>query len=173
MSLRDLHYKPDYRSGYDNPVDDFFRPSLSNANQYWRAVGYFSSSALESFGSPLGEFLTRDAHIRLVTSVELSAADLQAIEAGTGKKDICTRRIEEIIAADFADGVGDGTARLARLLELGRLEIRIAVPHTGTGLYHEKIGLFFDDTDFVTFTGSSNESRNAWLVAATEAGDSP
>ena len=162
MSLRDLHYKPDYRSGYDNLVADLFRPSLSNAKQYWRAVGYFSSTALESFGSPLGEFLNKDGHIRLVTSVELSAADLQAIAAGTSRKDVCTQRLADIIEADFSDGVGDGTARLARLLELGRLEIQIAVPHTGTGLYHEKIGLFFDDTDFVAFTGSSNESRNAF-----------
>lgn len=46
---------------------------------------------------------------------------------------------------------------------MGRLEIRIAVPKTGTGIYHEKIGLFFDDKDFVAFTGSSNESHNAFV----------
>ena len=45
---------------------------------------------------------------------------------------------------------------------MGRLEIQIAVPKRGTGIYHEKIGLFFDDNDFVAFTGSSNESRNAY-----------
>jgi hypothetical protein len=48
-------------------------------------------------------------------------------------------------------------------LEIGRLEIRIAVPKTGTGIYHEKIGIFFDDKDFVAFTGSSNESHNAFF----------
>ena len=35
-------------------------------------------------------------------------------------------------------------------------------PKTGTGIYHEKIGLFLDGDDFVAFTGSSNESRNAF-----------
>jgi hypothetical protein len=30
--------------------------------------------------------------------------------------------------------MGDGTARLCALLELGRLEILIAVPRTGTGI---------------------------------------
>ena len=58
--------------------------------------------------------------------------------------------------------MGDGTVRLARLLELERLEIQIAVPRTGTGIYHEKIGLFLDGEDWVAFTGSSNESRNAF-----------
>ena len=71
-------------------------------------------------------------------------------------------RLERIIEKDFADGVGNGVTRLGRLLEMDRLEIRIAVPRSGTGIYHEKIGLFFDDSDFVAFSGSSNESRRAY-----------
>ena len=156
-----MEYQEDYRSGYDSIVDDFFRPSLAGSREYWRAVGYFSSSALESFGAPLGDFIKNGGFIRLVTSVELSHSDLEAIQNGAPKQDICAQRLERIIADDFADGIGDGTARLARLLELGRLEIQIAVPKSGTGIYHEKIGLFFDGDDYVAFTGSSNESRNA------------
>lgn len=162
MSLRDFEFQKDYRSGYDNIVDDFFRPSLARSKAYWRAVGYFSSSALESFGAPLGEFIRNGGHIRLVTSIELSLADVNAIENGTPRKNICFERLEQIIDSDFADGVGDGTSRLLRLLEIGRLEIQIAVPKHGTGIYHEKVGLFFDEHDFVAFTGSSNESRNAF-----------
>lgn len=52
--------------------------------------------------------------------------------------------------------MGDGVARLGLLMEMNRLEIKIAVPKARTGLYHEKIGLFFDETDFVAFTGSSS-----------------
>ena len=162
MSLRDIDFQDDYRSGNDQIVEDFFRPSLAQAKTYWRAVGYFSSSAFESFGAPLGEFIKNDGHIRLITSVELSHGDLEAIQNGIPKQDICEQRIEQIIEADFADGIGDGTSRLVRLLELGRLEIQIAVPKTGTGIYHEKIGLFFDGDDYVAFTGSTNESRNAF-----------
>ena len=162
MSLRTVTYQHDYRSGYDDIVNDFFRPSLRHATRYWRAVGYFSSSALEAFGSPLGEFITNGGHIRLVTSVELSERDIAAIKNGSPKKDVCSERLQQIIETDFADGVGSGTLRLARLLEIGRLEIQIAVPTTGSGIYHEKIGLFLDGQDFVAFTGSPNESRNAF-----------
>jgi superfamily II DNA or RNA helicase len=162
MSLRDIQYQEDYRSGIDNIVEDFFRPSLNESQAYWRAVGYFSSSALEAFGTPLGEFIKNGGYIRLVTSVELSKSDLQAIKEGAVKQEICAQRLEQIIEDEFTDGVGDGVTRLSRLLEMGRLEIQIAVPKTGTGIYHEKIGLFFDGEDFVTFTGSSNESRNAY-----------
>jgi superfamily II DNA or RNA helicase/HKD family nuclease len=162
MSLREIEYLPDYRSGYDNIVEHFFRPSLREAVTYWRAVGYFSSSALEAFGAPLGDFIRKGGTIRLVTSVELSPDDLTAISNGVAKETLCARRLDEIIETEFADGVGDGVSRLARLLEMERLEIKIATPRTGTGIYHEKIGVFIDDTDFVAFTGSSNESRNAF-----------
>ena len=162
MGLKDIQYLTDYRSGYQDILDDFFRPSLCEAKEYWRAVGYFSSSALEAFGSPLGEFIANGGTIRLVTSVELSERDLEAIKNGAPKEGICADRLVQAIEDEFADGVGDGTSRLARLLEVGRLEIQIAVPKTGTGIYHEKIGLFIDGDDFVAFTGSSNESRNAF-----------
>ena len=162
MSLRDVRYQEDYRTGYDDLLADFYKPSLSNANEYWRAVGYFSSSALELFGEPLAEFVIRGGHIKLITSVELSEADLSAISRGQDKEAICAQRIAEIVRTEFAEGVGDGTTRLLRLLQMERLEIRIAVPKIGTGIYHEKIGVFFDDSDdLVAFSGSSNESRNA------------
>jgi HKD family nuclease len=163
MALKDVRYQEDYRSGYDDIVEDFFRPSLREAARYWRAVGYFSSSSLEAFGTPLGEFIKDGGTIRLVTSVELSESDLKVIAEGASKQSVCEQRLEDIIEQEFADGVGDGVSRLARLLEMGRLEIRIAVPKTGTGIYHEKIGVFFDDEDFVAFTGSSNESYNAFV----------
>ncbi|MFE3109061.1 DEAD/DEAH box helicase family protein [Kitasatospora indigofera] len=163
MGLRSIAYQEDYRSGHDNLVADFFRPSLRTATSYWRAAGYFSSTALESFGSPLGEFVLNDGRIRLVTSVHLTEADLRAISEGSSREDVCAERVQQIVDEDFAEGMGDGVARLSRLLELGRLEIRIAVPKHGTGIYHEKIGLFFDaDGDYVAFSGSTNESRNAF-----------
>jgi hypothetical protein len=86
MALRDIQYKEDYRSGYDDIVNDFFRPSLREATAYWRAVGYFSSSSLEAFGSPLGEFIKDGGTIRLVTSVELSESDLKAITDGANRQ---------------------------------------------------------------------------------------
>lgn len=162
MSLRDIAYRQDYRSGYDNIVEQFFRPSLCESRTYWRAVGYFSSTALEAFGAPLGEFIRNGGHIRLVTSVELSPDDLNALSNGVAKETLCAHRLEEIIETEFADGVGDGVGRLARLLEMDRLEIKIATPKTGTGIYHEKIGVFIDEKNYVAFTGSSNESRNAF-----------
>ena len=162
MNLKEVGYKEDYRSGYDDIVAELIKPSLQHASAYWRAAGYFSSSALEAFGAPLGEFVKHNGSIRLVTSVELSQSDLEAIEKGASKQEVCGRRLDEIIKNQFANGVGSGTERLSLLLEMDRLEIRIAVPKRGTGIYHEKIGVFLNEKDYVAFSGSSNESRNAF-----------
>jgi superfamily II DNA or RNA helicase len=44
-----------------------------------------------------------------------------------------------------------------------KLEIRIAQPISGRGIYHEKLGLFTDEAGaFVVFAGSANESRTAY-----------
>lgn len=163
MALKDVAFEDDYLSTPGELVDAFFKPALAEATEYWRAVGYFSSSALERFGAPLGQFIKRGGHIRLITSVELQARDLEVIAKGVqAKSTICAQRLEEIIEREFGEGVGPGIDRLARLLELGRLDILIATPRTGTGIYHEKIGLFFDDDDVVAFGGSANESAHAF-----------
>jgi aspartate aminotransferase len=54
----------------------------------------------------------------LVTSVELSQQDLQAIADGASRQIVCGERIAQIIDVEFADGVGDGVASLIRLLEM-------------------------------------------------------
>ncbi len=162
MSLQQISYQEEYRSGQNNIIEEFFRPSLCEASRYWRAVGYFSSSALEAFDSPLDDFVKRDGIIRLITSVQLMEDDLHAIEKGLSKQDISEKRIDEVIEEQFTQGIGNGVSRLASLLEIGRLEIKIAVPKIGTGIYHEKVGVFFDENDYVAFSGSPNESRNAF-----------
>jgi len=163
MTLRDIEFEDDYRSGARTLVDQFFRPALGQANDYWRAVGYFSSSSLELLGAPLGEFLRKNGHIRLVTSVELRPEDMDVIQRHEkSRAEVCAERLEEIIEEEFGEGVGPGVERLARLLEIGRLQIKIALPRHGAGIYHEKVGVFFDGDDYVAFSGSANESRYAF-----------
>ena len=166
--LRQLNFQEDYRSGHNDLLDDFFRPCLAHSQFYWRAAGYFSSSVLEVLGAPLDEFVRRGGAMRLLTSIELSARDAQAIERGQQAREIGEARVLQIVEEQFQSGVGDGASRLLALLQTGRLELKLAVP-TGVkvGIYHEKVGLFFDGTpeaagDFVAFSGSTNESRNAF-----------
>ncbi len=162
MSLKQISYQEDYRTGQDDILNSLFRPSLRESTSYWRAVGYFSSSVFEAFGEPLDEFVKRNGSIKLITSVELTEDDYAAIEKGLSHQEVTKSRIEQIINEEFVSGIGNGASRLAALLEIGRLEIQIAIPKKGRGIYHEKVGVFFDHEEYVAFSGSSNESKNAF-----------
>lgn len=141
-------------------MGQLYHRALKEANQYWRAAGFFSSSALEAIGAPLGEFFYRGGTIRLATSVRLEPDDVAAIESGQTRQQVCEQRLLTQIRDDFRNAVGKGTALLGALLEVNRLELRICVPDDGIGIYHEKVGVFLDATDFVAFSGSSNETRS-------------
>ncbi len=161
--LKDENFLEEYRTGINNFVDEFYKKAFSESNEYWRAVGYFRSSSLEAFGSSLQGFLQNDGKIKLITSVELTDDDSNAIEEGLSKLEVCRNRIATIIETEFNENIGNGVLKLAKLLEIGRLEIKIAVPNGGRGIYHEKVGLFFDKEDnYIAFSGSANESTNAF-----------
>lgn len=161
--LKDQAFLKEYRTGTHDFVKELYHKAFRESTDYWRAVGYFRSSALEAFGSTLQSFLKGGGKIRLITSVELTEADSNAIEEGMSKQEICEKRINYIIENEFNESVGNGVVKLAKLLEIGRLEIKIAVPCSGRGIYHEKVGLFFDENDdYIAFSGSANESNSAF-----------
>jgi len=161
--LKDKTFLEEYRTGTNNFVNDFYKKAFSESVEYWRAVGYFRSSSLEAFGSTLQSFLSDGGKIKLITSVELTEEDVKAIKDGRNKQNICEERINTIIETEFKEDIGNGVSKLAKLLEINRLDIKIAVPRSGRGIYHEKVGLFFDKEDnYIAFTGSANESNNAF-----------
>lgn len=165
MRLRVCSFKHEYRSGSDNLIVDFYHRALKCSTLYWRAVGFFSSSALEAIGAPLGEFIASGGSMRLITSVCLEQDDMEAIERGIALREVCERRLLDQLRTEFASPFGKGASLLTQMLASGALEIRIAVPAQGIGIYHEKVGVFQDaGDDFVAFSGSSNESRSALQV---------
>lgn len=165
MGLRDFKFRHEYRSGSDDLIRDLYHPALQRASNYWRAVGFFSSTAFEAIGAPLGELITRGGKMRLITSVCLEEEDVAAISRGLDRKKVCEERLLRQIREEFDRPLGRGSFLLAKLLEAGLLEMKIALPETGRGIYHEKVGVFLGDgEDFVAFSGSSNESRSGLEV---------
>lgn len=161
--LREIEFAEEYRSGENNALKAFYLPAFKAARSYDRAVGYFSSSALECFAEPFESFIQFGGTVRLITSIELREADVEVIRGGVDRKAVCEQRIMEVIDRDFSGKtVTTGLQKLAALLEIGRLEIKIATPKDGIGIYHEKVGVFFGEgDDYVAFAGSTNESRTA------------
>ena len=165
---RDLstrNFETEYRSLKDDPVGRFYMPCLHQAASYRRAVGYFRSSVFNVIGLPIIEFARRGGHISLICSPDLETGDAESIVEGLRRRstDLSCSLIKQFDAL-LADRRTAFAARtLATLVATGSLEIRLAERRDGKGIYHEKIGIFDDDSgNRVSFKGSTNETWSGW-----------
>jgi len=168
MNLKDLDIKRKYRSDTCPDIGkSFISNVLVGSVIYKRAVGFFSSSALINASYGISYLINKpNSHIYLVVSPYLSKEDIEAIIKGYDKR-------EMIIANAMLRGLTNPTEEfgkerlnfLCHLIENNKLDIKIAYKMCGNsmGMFHEKIGVFVDeDRNKVAFTGSLNESENAF-----------
>ncbi|MEQ8435420.1 MAG: DEAD/DEAH box helicase family protein [Oceanicaulis sp.] len=163
--LRDLSYKGVYKSDLDNILEDFYFPTLSTANSYDRAVGFFSASTISYAAQALSVFVKRGGKIRLILGAFSDARDLEAVKQGYKEKEISEKIGAELLA--MINNVSDELFQnrfdtLSWLVAHGRLEVKIALRERG--MYHDKVGIITDESgDRVVFAGSANESTHALL----------
>lgn len=163
--LTNLNLKTDYRSDRDQAVKDFYTPCINQSISYSRAVGYFRSSIFLVTGKSIIDFVKRGGSINLICSPSMSEQDIRAIEKGQAELQETTLKLvaNDIEALVKNAGQNYAIVVLATLIKIGALKIKIAVRTSGSGIYHEKIGIFYDyENNAVSFKGSSNETLNAW-----------
>lgn len=165
MGLRDISIKNEYRSLIDDVVKDFYVPLLENAVLYQRAVGFFSSTALTMIAKGIEGLVQNGGRIQIIASPKLSTSDIEEIRKGYEIRQVIEksliRELQDV--EDFEDI--QKLSYIARLVADGILDIKIAFLTTKNeiAMYHEKMGLITDeDGDTVAFSGSMNESENAF-----------
>jgi superfamily II DNA or RNA helicase len=166
--LNDLNLKTDYRSDRDDAVEDFYAPCMSQSIKYSRAVGYFRSSIYLITGESIIDFVKKGGSLRLICSPSMAAEDIKAIESGheSLESGILRSLTSDIDLMISNAGQNYSVTVLATLIKIRALEIKIAIRTTGSGIYHEKIGIFEDRmSNKVSFIGSSNETLSAWHYA--------
>ena len=162
-SFQDLNLKPVYRTGEDNLFTDFYRPLLSSAIRYDRAVGFFSSEILSCNLKGLSSLVRNNGRMRLIIGEPLEKNEYEAIlhETMESRQVLTEHYINKLI--EMMDGTEANTGRLqvlAYLVASKRLEIKFAV--RPKGMFHEKIGVVYDEEDnCVVFQGSANETPSA------------
>ncbi len=159
--LKSLPLKYRYRTGKDNLIRDFFTPCLSVAVNYKRAVGFFSTSCLISLARGMKDFIKNGGVMQVIASPKLSPQDIEAIKKGYSLRDIIEKNCVAVVESlEWSTG----TEAIAWLIANKRFDIKIAKKSQNEtlGIYHEKIGIIKDDSgDFITFSGSINESITA------------
>lgn len=167
MNFTDIEIKEEYRSLQDDIVGEFYTPLLRCAKKYQRAVGFFSSSALVEISDGISGLVKNGGTIELVASPKLSEEDVAAIERGIKLRDeVIKERLLEAITAPQGSFEEKRLNYLINLIAAGILEIKIAVLEDDNriGMYHEKVGLMYDDDgNIIAFSGSMNESVTAFM----------
>lgn len=174
--LSTLNIKESYDSGYDNILWDFYIPVLSEANQYDRIAGFFSSSSLALAARGMQQFIEHGGRMRLVTCPKFSKRDAEMLEqSAKGMDDVLTESFIGDYSAIESEFEKDHVKALGWMLATGKLEIRIAVIRKGghilngeeiekTGIMHQKVGILYDQAgNRLSFSGSNNESASGWL----------
>lgn len=162
-SLRSANLKSEYSSSGASLIEDFFSPALEASQTYDRAAGYFSSSLFVLAPVAWTDFFLDGGKMRLLCSAELSPADRKIVlqhRSPFSTQQTFEETWEQLLVTED----GQLTSSLLRaLLFFGKLELKVATFRSRAGLFHDKLGVFKDEVDgAVSFTGSANETWNAW-----------
>lgn len=164
VGLRDLELKGVYITDEDSIFDDFYKPALSCALTYDRAVGYFSSHMLAVALQGIGSLSLGMTTMRLVIGDDLDAEEYESVKAGAGldSSSMLSERLQEILANPGDDLLRYRLEVLSLMIATGRLEIKYALRKKG--IFHQKVGIIRDAKgDCVVFQGSANETSPGLL----------
>ena len=126
MSFIDIDVKKEYRSLLHDITREFYIPLLSQAVEYKRAVGFFSSTVLCQISDGVASLARNGGTIKIVASPYLSDDDIKAIRKGYELRGIVKNAILREIT-EPADAFSEKRLNLlANLIADGTLDIKIA-----------------------------------------------
>lgn len=153
MQFSALGLKTKYDSDEDNILNSFHTPLLTHAKKYDRAVGYFSSDVLASAAQGLEKFVLSNGKMRLIIGDPLSDSEYDAVMEGAS--DPCKAKSQQL--AQLLLETDDKKLKLLTYLVAKQLlEIKFAFTHRG--MFHKKVGIFYQQDETVVFSGSANET---------------
>lgn len=165
LSYESLQILRSYKTNKNDIVQEFYVPILKESVLYKRAVGFFSSAALIELSKGISGLIKNGGKIKFIVSPLLSEEDVEAIQRGYDEREIIKRSLLREFKEPQTDSEAERLNWLAYLIANGYLEIKVAFtsPSKATGMYHEKIGILYDEEyNKIAFTGSMNETINAF-----------
>jgi superfamily II DNA or RNA helicase len=145
-------------------LNDFYIPALEHARRYDRSAGFFSSGLVALAPIAFSHFIQSGGRIRLICSPNFTATDIAAIKSEVNFSQISRDQVLKDLET-LVEGKDESrilTTLLSSLIAADILDLRIAVPNSSRGLFHDKVGIFTDLNRHVSFVGSANETMAAW-----------
>lgn len=146
-------------------IDDFYVPILSEAVEYKRGTGYFTTNWLQSAARGITGLAQNGGTAKWITSPILDEKDWEAIKKGDeAKRDRTLHASLSETVSELETALDDDTRNaIAWMIADGLLEIKLAVPEPSLGGdFHDKFGIFIDDRgNRIGFQSSQNDSKHA------------
>lgn len=164
MSYKELEIKKSYETSSNKGqlLDEFYIPFLSETIEYKRIAGFFSSSSLIVASKGIEGLIKNNGKMKLLISPELTKQDYEIIRL-THELKSDLNMFENLNLQEFPSD--DNLKALAWMLKNGKLEIKIVVDNKSpNSIFHQKVGIGFDkEGNILSFSGSINETANAWI----------
>jgi len=172
MSFKNLSIAISYSTRKSNPIEDFFKPVLSEALAYDVAVGYFSTAWIRDNSFGIARFASNGGKARwIISPYDLSSEDralfIEAYRSNTPEIDeLIKRRIVRSFDQLFVQLQEDARIALAWLIQDGIVEFKMGIPYADEdergGILHSKMGYFRDvEENELSFSGSYNLTGQA------------
>lgn len=168
--LKNADIKFKYDSDKDKLVEEFYIPVLSNSVEYYRMSGYFSSSSLAISARGIADFIINGGKMKLLCNAQLTKEDYEIIEkTNQDTVDYIQSSFINDLHSIEDEFIKNHVKALGWMLANGYLEIKIAIPKDKKGIFHSKVGILKDnENNFVSFSGSDNETAAGWLYNIEE-----
>jgi len=164
--LMDFPFQDGYSTSSQSLLKDFYEPALEQSTSYWRAAGYFASSLFALAPLAYADFVARGGKMRLLCSPHLTELDAEFFTSLSSEtqselpRDVVAKSLRVLQESGRAESAL--VEALSNLVDSGILEIRFVI-YRGGNLFHDKVGIFGDESGaVVSFLGSANETRAAW-----------
>ncbi len=153
-----------FSTAFDDLLNDFYIPCLNKSIVYKRRAGYFNSGLIAIAPLVFADFVQRGGKMQLICNPHFKSTDLAALKDSENILSLGRERAyEDLLAIKNSDELGKSLSKsLSSLIASKILELKILVPMNSKGLYHDKLGIFGDGTNHISFVGSTNETLAGW-----------
>lgn len=147
---------------------ELYEPCLQWAARFDRGVGYFTSGWLMHNIAGLSDFASRGGVMRLITSPILSNDDSDAIILSNENDDSSYKKFVDALSENVdklqSEMQADILNAFSWMLYDGIIEIKFAIPKNKLkdGDFHDKFGIFYNEGESLSFSGSINDSEHGF-----------
>lgn len=158
-TLNSYSFDIGYRTDQGNFDQEFLIPAYRRSVLLERGSGFFTLRSLIRSFDGLIDFANNNGIIHLVCSPRLSETDIRLIAASLSDSFV-SDKIREVVTANEEDVDLSKLDVICNMINEDKLIIKIA--YMPDGVYHEKFGIFSDESgNMVSFNGSNNETEGA------------